>query len=140
MEGGDLNLLVVNRREEMDRILPAFENFAGRMGISGKITRQIMLVIEELVLNTILYGFPGGGDHDISLDIALRDKILTLEIRDGGIPFDPFRDAPAPDLTSPVRDRRIGGLGVHIVKTTMDDVLYRRDGNVNFVRVSKVIG
>ncbi|MBF0325800.1 ATP-binding protein [Magnetospirillum moscoviense] len=140
MDGAVLNLLVVNKREEMDRILPAFEDFAGTAGISAKITRQVMLVIEELVLNTILYGFPEGGDHIINLDIAIQDGSLVLEIRDDGKPFDPFNEAPAPDLTSSIMERRVGGLGVHIVKKTMDRISYRHDGDCNNIRVEKVIG
>jgi serine/threonine-protein kinase RsbW len=140
MGGAILNLLVANRREEMDRILPAFEDFAGQVRLSGKIARQVMLVIEELVLNTILYGFPEGGEQFINLDISVQGKTLVVEIRDHGIPFDPFSDAPAPDLTNPTMERRIGGWGVHIVKKTMDGVMYRRDGDSNYIRVEKVIG
>ena len=57
-------------------------------------------------------------------------------IIDDGIAFNPF-DAPAPDTTLALEDREIGGLGVHIVRTMMDEVFYERDGNKNVVTVSK---
>ncbi len=140
MDGQALHLEIANRREEMDRIQTTFEAFAMQIGLPKKAIMQVMLVLEELVLNTILYGFPKGGDHQITLDVAVQDKTLTMEIRDGGIAFDPFNDAPPPDLDNPTMQRRIGGWGVHIVKTTMDDVQYRRDGDINYTKIMKVIG
>jgi anti-sigma regulatory factor (Ser/Thr protein kinase) len=53
---------------------------------------------------------------------------------DNGIPFDPH-DAPAPNLDAPIEERTPGGLGVHLVKATMDDVQYRRDGDRNVLTI-----
>ena len=54
--------------------------------------------------------------------------------------FDPFADAPPPDLTSEVDDRRVGGLGVFLVKKTLDRASYRRGGGRNLVLLAKSVG
>ena len=135
-----LNLVVVNRPEEMARVQSEFETFAIEAGLSKKIILQVIMALEELVLNTILYGFPEGGDHQITVDITLGGDALICEIRDHGMPFDPFNDAPAPDLVNSTMERRVGGLGVHIVKKTMDNVYYCRDGGVNYTRITRKTG
>jgi anti-sigma regulatory factor (Ser/Thr protein kinase) len=50
---------------------------------------------------------------------------------DSGRPFDPLSDAPEPDLNAVVEERRIGGLGVHLVKTLMDQMHYKRENEQN---------
>ncbi|HEX4193960.1 MAG TPA: ATP-binding protein, partial [Stellaceae bacterium] len=65
-------------------------------------------------------------------------EMIVTELSDDGRAFDPL-NAPPPDLDSAIEDRRIGGLGVHLVKTMMDDVTYAyRDGR-NHVTLRKKI-
>ena len=59
----------------------------------------------------------------------------VIEIIDDGIPFDPLTEAPEPDLTSPIEDRPIGGLGVHFTKSLMDDVEYCRESGKNRLKI-----
>ena len=54
-----------------------------------------------------------------------------MEIVDSGKPFDPFTEAPPPDLDSPVPDRPIGGLGVYLVQQLMDEARYAREDGKN---------
>ena len=62
------------------------------------------------------------------------------ELSDDARPFDPL-NAPPPDLNSAIEDRRIGGLGVHLVKTLMDDVGYAyRDGRNHITLRKKIAG
>ena len=140
MAASILSLSVANRREEMDRVTAAFEEFAQCLGVPRKCTMQILLALEELLLNSILYAFPPGEEQRISLNIQLQDQNLSIDIRDGGVAFDPFNDAPAPDLTNATMERRVGGLGVHIVKKTMDHYSYCREEGVNHTRIVKGIG
>ena len=56
---------------------------------------------------------------------------------DNGRPFDPLNDAPEPDLDSGVADRAVGGLGVHLVRTMMDEMRYRRDRGRNHLTLVK---
>ena len=64
---------------------------------------------------------------------------VTIEIVDDGPRFDPLEDAPLPDPDAPLEDRPVGGLGVHLVRTMMDEISYRyQDGkNRLFMRTAK---
>jgi serine/threonine-protein kinase RsbW len=62
--------------------------------------------------------------------------MVMAEVFDDGIAFDPLK-VPPPDLTADLGSRPIGGLGVHFVKTLMDEVAYRRDGNRNVLTMRK---
>ena len=96
---------------------------------------QVELVIEELCVNIVSYG--GDGNHSIDLSIESAPTEMTINIVDDGHAFDPFNEAPAPDLHSEVQDRPIGGLGVHFVKQMMDEVHYQREANRNHVTLVK---
>ena len=96
---------------------------------------QVELVIEELCVNVVNYG--GDGRHSIELSMQSDPTELTIDIVDDGHAFDPFSEAPAPDLQSDVEHRPIGGLGVHFVKTMMDEAHYKRESDRNHVTLVK---
>ena len=86
------------------------------------------LAVEEVAGNAIKYGFPGGGDHEIRVRIAVGRDYLRLDFTDDGIPFDPTQ-YPSPDLTVPVAQRKIGGLGIYYMHIKSDSMTYcRKDG------------
>jgi serine/threonine-protein kinase RsbW len=94
------------------------------------------LVIEELVTNTIKYGYDDRNSHRIHVDVKFHDGVLCIEVRDNGHAFDPLAQA-APDLTLSAEDRPIGGLGIHLVRQMTDDVRYERRGDENVVCATK---
>lgn len=94
------------------------------------------LVIEELVTNTIKYGYDDGGAHRIRVDVEFHDGSLCIAVRDNGHPFDPLQQ-DAPDLTLAAEERPIGGLGIHLVRQMTDSVSYERRDGENIVRVTK---
>ena len=129
-----LSLTVKTDRDELERIVAAIENLAEEDGWSPDLLFRVNLVLEELSLNIIDYGH----DDDTSdFEIAFMSEgdSLTIEIVDGGRAFDPLNDAPEPDLTAGVAERRVGGLGVHFVRTLMDDVQYERSAGKNRLKM-----
>ena len=86
---------------------------------------------KKLTLNIMNYGYTDEAVHLIEVSVKTEDSRITIEIVDDGRPFNPIADAPMPDLEGPMMDRRIGGWGVHIVRTIMDDVSYVRVDNKN---------
>ena len=94
------------------------------------------LVIEELVTNTIKYGFDDKDRHSIHVDVKFHDDRLCIEVRDNGHPFDPLTQA-TPDLTLCADERPIGGLGLHLVRQMTDEVRYERRGDENVVTATK---
>ena len=99
---------------------------------------QVELALEEICVNIVNYGFEGDGDnHAIEIVVDSEPDSLTMEIIDNGRAFDPLTETPEPDLDSAVSDRPIGGLGVHLVKSFMDELLYRREDGRNHLKMVK---
>ena len=92
------------------------------------------MVLEELVGNTIRYGYDDDGPHEISVSVSIDDGDLLLEIRDDASAFDP-RSAPAPAPATSLDDARPGGLGIHLARDASQELGYQRVDGHNVVSV-----
>lgn len=88
---------------------------------------KLHLILEELGLNAMTYG----GASSVRVIISEDGDRVTIEISDDGGAFDPLNDAPEPDVDAALEERRIGGLGIHLVRTLTNDLSYRREGGRN---------
>ena len=131
-----LSLKVKSDREELDGITSAVEAFSADEDWSTDLLFRINLVIEELVLNIIDYGYDDN-DHEIELNFNSDANSVTVDITDEGRAFDPLNDAPEPDINSPLEDRHVGGLGVYLARTMMDELTYRRENSRNHLTLVK---
>ena len=113
--------------EELQRLMSEVEDLARRENWPEGLVFRTSLVLEEIAINIVNYSHSGKFDVLLASD----DETVRIEVVDSGDPFNPLTDAPAPDLESDVGDRRVGGLGVHFVKTMMDEVSYDRKGDRN---------
>ena len=86
--------------------------------------------------NTIGYGYDDGGEHSIDVVLHIEGDTLTVEIADDGRALDPL-PAPEPHLGAPPEERVVGGLGIYLVRKTMDGVAYRRQDGRNVVTLTK---
>ena len=98
---------------------------------------QVDLVLEELIVNTVNYGYDDDARHEIEVTLTSDEDVFTVEIIDDGHAFNPLKDAPEPDLDAGIEDRPIGGLGIHLMRVMMDDVHYRREENKNHLTLIK---
>jgi len=138
-----LQLRINKDLTEIARLHAEFEKFAAPLGLSEKMIFQVDLALDEIVTNIIQHGFDQHGyDQDdnppIAVDIALEGDIIKIEIIDMARPFDPL-SVPAPDLDAPIADRPVGGLGIHLVKSMMDEVSYQRKAPYNHLILRKQI-
>ena len=127
-----LNIKIETRLEELSRVFDAVRDFGEREDWPTETVFLIDLALEELTLNTIDHGHDDGL-HEIEIALNSEPGAITIEISDDGRPFDPLNDAPAPDVGAAIEDRPVGGLGVHLVRTLMDEMSYRREGNRNHI-------
>ena len=135
-----LDLTMETRLEELDRLSAAVEDFGADDDWPPNLTFQVNLVLEELWLNVLNYGHDGG-EHEVDIRLTSDTEALTIEITDDGKPFDPFTEAPEPNVTGDLGDREIGGLGVYLVRTMMDEWRYKReDGKNHLILVKRRIG
>ncbi|RDK04115.1 ATP-binding SpoIIE family protein phosphatase [Paraburkholderia lacunae] len=97
------------------------------------------LCLEELITNTILHGLNGAPDRWIDVRLSMSDEWLEISLKDDAPQFDPFAEAPAPALDLDVEERPIGGLGVHMVKTMMNEARAYHDGSGNLIVLLKTL-
>ena len=125
---------------QLGRIVTKIEEIGEQESWSPELVFRVHLALEEMGLNIINYGHDEGV-HKIEFTVTSQPEEVTIEIWDDGRPFDPFNDAPPPDLSSALEDRRVGGQGVHLVRTMMDQLRYRRVSGRNHVTlVSRRVG
>jgi serine/threonine-protein kinase RsbW len=116
----------------------AVGDFAESMSWPDEATFKVKLVLEEILMNVISYGGDSSHKPRITLHLSQQNDLLSMEISDDGIAYDPLT-APPPDLESDLDDRPIGGLGVHLVRELMDNVSYRFKDGRNHLLVTKTL-
>ncbi len=131
-----LSLEIDPRVEELSVITAAVEQFGDAEQWPPDTIFQINLVIEELGLNIMTHGKTRDLEK-IEITLTAEGESLTIEIVDNGHPFDPTSEAPEPDLDVELEERSIGGLGIHIVRSLVDNLRYRRRGGRNHVTLVK---
>ena len=94
------------------------------------------LALDEVVTNVIRYAHDDGRQHPIVVRLALEQGVLTAQVEDDGRAFNPL-DAPVPDIGAGIDDRPIGGLGIHLVRSVMTSVEYRREDGRNVLTMKK---
>ena len=95
---------------------------------------KIELAAEEALMNIIRYAYPEG-PGDVELICKMDDGRFVIEIIDWGIPFD-VTAMPDPDVTAGLPERKIGGLGIFLMKKAMDEVRYRRENDRNILTLT----
>jgi anti-sigma regulatory factor (Ser/Thr protein kinase) len=130
-------IIIKNTIEEVQRALVAFEEFAKIHEISTSIMMKVNIVLDELLSNIVKYSLPANTEHiiDITLELFTTGKLI-IQLTDEGVPFNPFLGED-PDVTIPLEEREIGGLGIMLVKKLMDEYSYKRQANLNITSIVK---
>ena len=120
--------------------IPTLAEWIDALGIPQNLNMPINLALEEAVSNVMLYAYPGRDDGKVIVEFV-RSKThdgerLLFTITDTGIPFDPTAQKEA-DITLSAEERSIGGLGIHLVRQIMDEVVYRREETRNILTLIK---
>lgn len=97
----------------------------------------LRLACEEIVMNVTSYAYPPDAEDWLDVEIQKTDRIV-IRFEDGGIPFNPL-EQKAPDTNLSWKKRRIGGLGVFLLRRKMDDVRYAYEDHKNVLTIEKVI-
>ena len=135
----DISILELSLQNDLAELAVAaaqVDRFCAAHGLSPDIAFAVNLSVDELLTNTIRYGYPNGGSHRIAMTVRLHDGVLEVELEDEAEPYDPTT-VPHPDTDAPIEARPIGGLGVHFVREMMDGFAYRRGGARNIVTLTK---
>jgi sigma-B regulation protein RsbU (phosphoserine phosphatase) len=124
---------------ELNNVLGFLEEELEKYECSMKNITAICVAIEEIFVNVAHYAYgTGKGDCDFTIKFNKTTRDLTMVMEDKGTPFNPLAKKD-PDVSLPAEQREIGGLGIFIVKKTMDEVSYRYENDKNILTMKKKI-
>ncbi len=130
-------LQVAARVENLDIVNEFIDEKLEEVGCSPRTQMQVDLAVEEIFINIASYAYrPGEGPVTIRVSVTEDPIRVTLMFIDNGVPFDPLAKEDA-DVTVPAEERQIGGLGIFLVKKTMDSVTYEYKDGKNILTVVK---
>lgn len=118
-------ILIRNHRDEFPRVVEAVDRFAAEHKLSGDVVRDLQVALDEILTNIVAYGYTGDADHEIRIRLRVIDNVLEATIEDDGVPFNPL-ERKTPNVSAPLDERRVGGLGIHFVKNLMNEIVYDR--------------
>ncbi len=125
--------------ENLSKVFMFLQESLEKCDCPAKTKRQIKLCVEEIFMNITHYAYnPHTGPAKISVDMVGGDDPtrIVISFADEGKPYDPLQTVE-PDLEADIDDRQIGGLGVFLVKTTMDNVEYEHKDGQNVLTIEK---
>jgi len=136
MINDSISFIVKNEIQDINIAVEHFEGFCEKNEINLAIVQKFNIAFDELLNNIIVYGYDDDNEHEIEVDVELKGERLVINIADDGIPFNPFKQSP-PDTMLSVEERKMGGLGIHIVKNLMDEYNYKRNVDKNIITLVK---
>lgn len=122
---------------ELDDMREFCGDLARKAGFTEKEIYAIQLAVDEACTNIIEHAYGGEVDENVEVRCGFKDETLTIVLCDWGQPFDPA-SVPEPNLNDELSDRKIGGLGVYLMRKMMDSVSYETlPGPVNTLTLTK---
>jgi len=133
-----LSLVLRNDLSELERLAQAVSAWCQKSYVIADVEYQLNLALDEIVSNVIRHGWKDEGEHQLFVQVSRTENELTVEVEDYAVPFNPL-EAPVPDITKPLEERPVGGLGIHLVRQIMDGLEYRRHAGKNLLVMKKKI-
>ena len=131
-----LELSLVNDLQEIGAAAARIDAFCEQREITPQIAYAVNLSIDEILTNTISYGYEDDEQHRIGLSMCMEGDVLVVQIVDDGRAFDSSLERD-PDTDSSLEERSLGGLGLFLVQQMMDDVTYQRRDELNVITLRK---
>ena len=132
------HLVLENDIKQIPRLTEFIEGIIEEKNIDASTAMGINLALEEAVANVMSYAYPEGTVGEVKVDVRIDEREITFMVSDNGKEFDPTT-RPEPDLKSGPEERPIGGLGIHLIRTIMDTVSYKRQSGKNLLIMTKNI-
>jgi len=133
---GRWTLTLPNDVQHVPQLSMFVEDICTAINLDEMTMLQMNLAIEEAVVNVMNYAYPEGVNGHVDIEVTATDEWLTFVITDTGKPFDPTKSAEV-DITLSAEERRIGGLGIHLVRRLMDDIQYEYVDGHNILTLRK---
>ncbi len=123
--------------ENVDRAIEFVDEILEEYGCKRSVQMEIEVAVDELFSNIAHYAYdPGTGNATVRVDVTEDPLSVEITFVDGGKPYDPLAKAD-PDTTQSIEERPIGGMGILIVKKSMDAVDYEYKDGKNILTIKK---
>ncbi len=119
----EFQLKVKSRTENLSEIRQFIQKHAKEAGISANVIEDIILAGDEACTNVIKHAYKNHPEGEIVVIVQYSDKTFKIIIVDYGSSFNPER-IPIPDIRKSYEEKKVGGLGIYLMKKLMDDVKY----------------
>lgn len=125
--------------DNLDKVIAFVDEEVDKLNCSIKVRTQIDVAVEELFVNIAHYAYnPETGPATVRVEVEHDPVAVSITFIDKGVPYDPLSKAD-PDITLSAEDREIGGLGIFMVKKSMDDIDYEYKDGQNILHIRKLI-
>ena len=131
-----IEVALENDLRKIARVAARIDEFCSAHGVAPKTVYAVNLAIDELLTNTISYGYDDDEPHRIEVLVRLEGSTLVVAIVDDSAPFDPT-EKHEPDADTPIDEWEADRLGLLLVNRTMDGVEYQRRSGCNIVTLTK---
>ncbi len=132
---GSEELTIDARMEDLDEMMAFVDGHLEEYGCPAKVQIQIEVAVEEIFVNIASYAYtPETGPATVR--IRIEDDVAVITFIDSGVPYDPLAK-PDPDVSLSAEERPIGGLGIYLVKKSMDSVSYNYESGRNVLQLEK---
>jgi anti-anti-sigma factor len=136
MSGRELRMEI--RTAHSGDVVALVERFGLDHALPQAVLNDVNVVLDEAVSNVVTYGYDAGTSGEIIIRLNYARDEVQVEVEDDGRAFDPLQVAP-PDLTAPLHQRQVGGLGVHLMRSLMDGLFYDHNDGKNRLRMIKKV-
>ena len=123
-------------KEEFENVTSFVSGILENAGCDAKLLMNMELAVEEIFVNIASYAYTDGGTVDVAVDVDNNNAIIKFI--DSGVEFNPLAKDD-PDITLSASERKIGGLGIFMVKKLVDDIAYEYKNGKNILSITKKI-
>ena len=117
-------------RENLEELFAFVEQALAGLNAPASHRDKMLMALDEALTNVVLYAYPEDQRGTVAVRIGGDSNTITAEVVDHGKPFDPTAH-PAPDITLPIEQRPIGGLGIHLMRNLMTSLRHYRENGTN---------
>lgn len=129
------DITIKNQPEELVKVSDWIAILGQSLSLSERSIFGLELILSEAVINIIENAYNDNQEHEIWIYFRQNNKLIELEVVDGGQPFDPLQH-PQVELPNSLEEAQVGGLGIHLIRNYTDNCLYRRESNQNHLIMS----
>jgi serine/threonine-protein kinase RsbW len=138
MHEGSITVRLPADLREIERLNRLIRQFGELHEVPSRALYAVNLALDEVVTNVVRHAFEDPKGQEVVVHVIAGPTEAITEVSDRGRAFDPLA-VPPPNLDAPLAERSVGGLGIHLVRSLMDKVEYRRDDEKNVLTMRKRI-